>query len=194
MNEKFYKKPVFQKSNHLQKAQGLSIREYKKAHDDHIKHTNFKIWIDDNEIEIFLHIIQLWREDRLRPKFKDFLVVREANPKGFTVRVQTTNSQTLTHFKHFFGEGNVDFAYDLKGIRNGMDALESSLSRQKDKYYRPKEKGPACMGDESLIELCELFGVGFDVANKENQPQDQEINVDNLPNFQKYPEMLEEPI
>jgi len=89
-----------------------------------------------------------------------------------------------------------------------MDALESSLSRQKDKYYRPKEKGPACMGDESLIELCELFGVGFDVANKENQPQDQEINVDNkenqpqdqeinvdnLPNFQKYPEMLEEPI
>ncbi len=103
----------------------------------------------------FINTIQLWRQDKTKPKLKDFLCIRESEFNGFPILIQTLTQHKITIFKHYFGHNEVEAADDLKGVKEGLDIFEMQLDLNVDDFYKPPCKGLKCMEDDVLQELYE---------------------------------------
>ena len=73
-------KIIFKQPKPNQKSHSLKLRT---KHDDYMRHTYFRVSINDEQFNTFVNIIQAWRDGHNKPKFKVFIFIREQGHSGF---------------------------------------------------------------------------------------------------------------
>ena len=169
------KRPVFNKMKFLEKKDIRLIlaKRYKIDVTNETRFTYFRVILPYENIEISASILQLWREESIQPKLKDYVCYNNVETQAFKIILHMAKQEKLKVIKHFFGQDLVEAALDIQGNR-GLDNFILSMDRNIDEYFKPKRKGLECMDDDALEQFYKFFANDND--NNEEAMDEEDIN------------------
>ena len=100
------------------------------------------------------------------------MIMQTQAKDGFIVVLQTIGSQKKNLFTNAFGLQNVEIPEDLKGERS-LDNFEGQIDRNTDIYFRPQRIRNEEDLQHAFTEMCNLFGVQYQVQPDEVIAQQQ---------------------
>jgi len=178
MNDRLRRGPIFKapKANPNEKIM-FRLRKNKV---DNTRSSLFRLYIDNNNIEVFINTILEWTQDQTKPKFKDFVAIQTPNKDGFIIVMQAIGAQKKNIFTNAFGLNNVEIPDDLKGERS-LDNYEGQIDRNIDIYFRPQKFIDDADVNNAFAKMCELFGIDHQVQPDEIVAQQQAQVAQNMP-------------
>ena len=180
MNDRLRRNPIFKAPKPDLKEKTMFRMQKNKI--DTTRSSFFRLYISNDQIEVFINTILEWTQDLSKPKFRDLMVIQTQAKDSFVVVLQTIGSQKKNLFTNAFGLQNVEIPEDLKGERS-LDNYEGQIDRNTDIYFRPQRIGDEEDLQDAFTEMCNLFGIQYQVQPDEviaqqqaQQPQQQPAN------------------
>ena len=183
MNDRFRRQPILKVPKTDSKEKTMFRLQKNKV--DSTRSSFFRLYISNNDIQVFINTILEWTQDLSKPKFRDFMIMQTQAKDSFIVVLQTIGSQKKDLFTNAFGLQNFEIPEDLKGERS-LDNFEGQIDRNTDIYFRPQRIRDEEDLQDAFTEMCNLFGIQYQVqpdeviaqqqAQQPQQPQQQPAN------------------
>ncbi len=163
MNNKFRNNPIFK----LPKADPIekSLFRLQKNRIDNSRSKFFRLFISNDQIEVFIGTMCEWSNDSQKPQLKDFITLQTKEQMGFIVIIHTSEQHKKNDFTNAFGMDYVEIPADLKGEKN-LDNFEAQIDRNKDIYYRSDSKFQI---NDNMKKMCDLFEIQYRISNVDDE-------------------------
>ena len=86
LKELIYKKP---KDAQKKKSDMLELHRLRLNYEEQKRSSFYKLWVEN--INLFINLGQLWKDDDTKPKFRDYISIKRQN--GYLIMLHTLQTQ-----------------------------------------------------------------------------------------------------